>query len=108
MCVCFLSCVQLFAIPWTAAHQARLSMEFSSQEYWSGLPFHTREFFCELKDALWSPLIMHCPIGPTDKLASFESSQSVDLQKPASAFSLQSLSLGPCIYCKWPKEDSLR
>ena len=24
--------------PWTVAHQAPLSMEFSSQEYWSGLP----------------------------------------------------------------------
>ena len=34
-----LSCVQLFAIPWTVAHQAPLSMEFSKQEYWSGLPF---------------------------------------------------------------------
>ena len=25
--------------PWAAAHQAPLSMEFSRQEYWSGLPF---------------------------------------------------------------------
>ena len=25
--------------PWTAAHQAPQSMEFSRQEYWSGLPF---------------------------------------------------------------------
>ena len=25
--------------PWTVAHQAPLSMEFSRQEYWSGLPF---------------------------------------------------------------------
>ena len=25
--------------PWTIAHQAPLSMEFSRQEYWSGLPF---------------------------------------------------------------------
>ena len=25
--------------PWTVAHQAPLSMEFSKQEYWSGLPF---------------------------------------------------------------------
>ena len=33
------SLVQLFATPWTAAHQAPLSMEFSRQEYWSGLPF---------------------------------------------------------------------
>ena len=32
---CPLSRVQLFAIPWTTAHQAPLSMEFSRQEYWS-------------------------------------------------------------------------
>ena len=34
-----LSCVQFFETPWTAAHQAPLSMEFSRQKYWSGLPF---------------------------------------------------------------------
>ena len=30
-----LSGVQLFVTPWTAAHEAPLSMEFSRQEYWS-------------------------------------------------------------------------
>ena len=30
--------VQLFATPWTVAHQTPLSMEFSRQEYWGGLP----------------------------------------------------------------------
>ena len=37
-----LSCfgrVRLFATPWTAAHQAPLSLGFSGQEHWSGLPF---------------------------------------------------------------------
>ena len=34
-----LSRVQLFATPWTVAHQAPPSMGFSRQEYWSGLPF---------------------------------------------------------------------
>jgi len=33
-----LSSVQLFATPWTAAHQAPPSMGFSRQEYWSGMP----------------------------------------------------------------------
>ena len=33
-----LSRVWLLATPWTAAHQAPLSMGFSRQEYWSGLP----------------------------------------------------------------------
>ena len=34
-----LSCVQLFVTPWTVARQTPLSMEFSRQEYWTGLPF---------------------------------------------------------------------
>ena len=36
--MCVLSCIWLFATPWTIAHQAPLSMGFSRQEYWSGLP----------------------------------------------------------------------
>ena len=41
MCACILSSfshVQLFVTPWTVARQASLSMGFSRQEYWSGLP----------------------------------------------------------------------
>ena len=48
VCVCVCACthahapvisrVRLFSTPWTVAHQATLSMEFSRQEYWSGLP----------------------------------------------------------------------
>ena len=33
-----LSRVQLLATPWTAAYKAPLSMGFSRQEYWSGVP----------------------------------------------------------------------
>ena len=33
-----LSRVLLFTTPWTAAYQAPLSMGFSRQEYWSGVP----------------------------------------------------------------------
>ena len=33
------SCPRLFVTAWTVAHQAPLSMGFSRQEYWSGLPF---------------------------------------------------------------------
>ena len=33
-----LSCVQLLATPWTAAYQAPLSVGFSRQEYWGGVP----------------------------------------------------------------------
>ena len=39
MKVKLLSRVPLFATPWTIAYQAPLSMEFSREEYWSGLPF---------------------------------------------------------------------
>ena len=51
MCVCVCvcmhvhaqshSCVQFFATSWTVVHQTSLSMEFSRQEYWSGVPFPT-------------------------------------------------------------------
>ena len=37
--VCVLSCFScIFMSQWTVSHQASLSMEFSRQQYWSGLP----------------------------------------------------------------------
>ena len=36
--LCRFSRVQLFATPWTVAHQAPLSVGFPRQEYWKGLP----------------------------------------------------------------------
>ena len=42
-----LSCVQLFMIPWLVAYQAPLSMGFSRQEYWSGVPLP-----CPSKDGI--------------------------------------------------------
>ena len=52
VCVCVCVCARvhmcvrvtqlcLTATPWTVAHQAPRSMEFSRQKYWSGLPFPT-------------------------------------------------------------------
>ena len=41
VCTQSLGRVRLFVTPRTATHQAPLSMEFSRQEYWSGLPFPT-------------------------------------------------------------------
>ena len=38
VCVCSCTRAQFFVTPWTAGRQAPLSMEFSRQEYWSGLP----------------------------------------------------------------------
>ena len=37
--LCHFSCVRLCVTPETAAHQAPLSLGFSRQEHWSGLPF---------------------------------------------------------------------
>ena len=40
MCVCVCECLsRVFVTPWTTAYQVPLSMKFSRQEYWSGLPF---------------------------------------------------------------------
>ena len=41
------SCVQLCVTPWTAAHQAPLSLGFSRQEHWSGLPVSSPMHECE-------------------------------------------------------------
>ena len=43
-----LSCVRLLAPPWTAAHQAPLSMGFSRQEYWSGVPLYNVSSVCSM------------------------------------------------------------
>ena len=50
-----LSRVQLFVTTWTVALQAPLSMEFSRQEYWSGLPFPSPEKLPNPGIKPWSP-----------------------------------------------------
>ena len=50
------SCPTL-AIPWTVAHQAPVSMGFSRQKYWSGLPFPSPGG----KNGKWN-IIQHTPI----------------------------------------------
>ena len=47
-----LSHVQLFAIPWTAAHQAPPSMGLSKQEYWSGVPLPSPEEISSLSPSV--------------------------------------------------------
>ena len=52
-----LSCVQLFATPWTAAYKAPPSIGFSRQEYWSGVPLPSpRDSALPLKASLPSNL----------------------------------------------------
>ena len=53
-----LSRVQLFVTPCTVACQASLSMEFSRQEYWSGLPFPTPGNFPDSGTEPGSPALL--------------------------------------------------
>ena len=59
-----LSHVRLLATPWTVAYQAPLSMGFSRQEYWSGLPFPSSG---DLPDPGIKP---RCPALQADALTS--------------------------------------
>ena len=61
---CF-SHVQLFVTPWTMAHHSPLSMGFSRQEYWSGLPFSPPE---DLPDPGIKPTSPKSPALQVDSL----------------------------------------
>ena len=63
----FLSCIQLFVTSWIAACQAPLSMEFSRQEYRSGLPFLSSGIFltqgsnpCLCVSYIGRQILYHC------------------------------------------------
>ena len=47
------ACILSHVTPWTAAHQAPLSLDFSRQEYWSGLPFPSPTLSDFLAGGLW-------------------------------------------------------
>ena len=57
------SCVRLFVTPWTVAHQASLSMGFSRQESWSGLPFPSPGDLPDLGIEPESPVLGDWAIG---------------------------------------------
>ena len=61
MIVKSLSHVRLFATLWTTAYQAPLSMRFSKQEYWSGLPFGNIQMYqiCNMQYLNISNHILH-------------------------------------------------
>ena len=56
--LCVLNCVLIFVTLWTVAQQDPLSMEFSRQEYWSGLSFPT---LLEKKHFLWPSFLPWIP-----------------------------------------------
>ena len=49
-----LICVWLLATPWIAAYHAPLSMGFSRQEYWSGVPYLPLNCLKEFRGRVWS------------------------------------------------------
>ena len=68
-----LSRVQLFETPWSIAHQAPLSMGFSRQEYWSGLPFPSQGIF--LTQGLNPGLQQRAAVWPVRLLESLRGSR---------------------------------
>ena len=76
--------VQLFATPWTVAHQSPLSMRSPRQEYWSGLPFPSLGESSQLRDRSCISCLAggfsHCatwefPWGPYPCLKIYENSE---------------------------------
>ena len=55
MIVCMQSCLTLVTL-WTVAHQVLLSLEFSRQVYWSGLPFPSPGNLPSSGIKCWSPV----------------------------------------------------
>ena len=56
--VCYVaSVISDSVIPWTLAHQTPLSMRFSRQEYWSGLPFPSSGDLLKPEIELGSPTL---------------------------------------------------
>ena len=53
-----LSHIRLFVTPWTVVHQSFLSIGFSRQEYWSGLPF---PFLGDLPNPRTKPVSLTSP-----------------------------------------------
>ena len=92
MLSCF-SCVQLSANPLTVARQSPLSMGFSRQEYWSGLPFPT--LICFMYSSVYMPVsISQCILLPVSSgNHKFAASDFHFVNKPLST------SLPPQILC---------
>ena len=74
--------LSFFAAPWTVAHQAALSMGFSRQEHWGGLPFPSPGDLPNLGIKLRSPAL------PADALTSEPPGKVVDNLDTSSLFKL--------------------
>ena len=91
MCECALSHVQLFVTPWTVARQIPLFMEFSRQEYWSGLPFPSPG---DLPNSGWNPRLL--------RLLHWQYSLPAEPPKKPSAVDIISISNGGADFCLYP------
>ena len=87
-----LSRVRLFAAPWTIAYQDPLSMGFSRQEYWSGLPFPS-------PGDLPNPGIE--PRSPALQADASPSKPLLQLSKPLIQFSIVGWSYVPSLLFTW-------
>ena len=69
--------LQLFETPWTVAHQAPLSMGFTKQDHWSGLPFYSAGYLPDAGVKLASPSLQadSLPLNQGSPLSRFSSVQ---------------------------------
>ena len=88
---CVLTCfspVQLFATLWTVARQVLLTMEFSRQGYWSGVPcVSPRDLSSPPRDQTCTSCLLHCqasslPLAPPAAAAAARSLQSFPTVRP--------------------------
>ena len=87
--------VQLSATPWTMASQAPLSMGFSRQEYWSGLPFPSPVIKYEMSEVGEVKSLSHVRLFVAPWTAAYQA-------PPSMGFSRQRvLEWGAISFSKW-------
>ena len=91
-----LSRVWLFATPWTVAYQAPLSMVFSRQEYWSGLPFPSPRDLPNPGIEPWSPALWADAL-PSEPPGNSSSKSAINSEQYKSAVITQFLGLLPTL-----------
>ena len=92
------SLVRLFVTLWTIAHQAPVSMEFSRQEYWSGLPFPSPG---DLPDPAIKPMSLALQAGSLPSEPPGKPKDTVTRHKPRSwgrCAEMRVTSLGPWVF----------
>ena len=93
-----------FATPWTVACQAPLSMEFSRQEYWSGLPYPCPGDLPDSGIECWSPALQ---AGSLPSMPSFAYIYLLPLEPPSYHRSSQSTKLSSLCYIQLLPANSL-